>query len=406
MGPLRGMKRKRREKSRPDPLCLQPESADWWVVFSRRISATLSIPIEELNFQSIFKIQRTTFNYICSLIHSEITSKKNVHYAFNDGTAMATEDLVAVALRRFSSGDSLVNVGTAFGANHSTVSQVTWRFVEAMEAHALRHISWPQKDEMEEIKNKFQKIRGLPNCCGAVDATHVMLCLPSGEPNAKVWMDGEKNHSMVIQVIVDADMRFRDMITGWPGSMTEFQILKSSNFYKLCEKGARLQNSTNLLEGNPTDLLEGSGMVREYIVGDSAYPLLPWLITPYQGNNNNNNNSSNSNISSEKLEFNKRHLMTRSVASRALSRFKEMWRFFQGEMWRPDKHKLPRMILVCGLIHNIIIDLEGESAKSDEVAIGGNVHDGNYKSRVCEFEDRNGVLMRDVLSRYLSEKLG
>ncbi|KAJ4772203.1 PIF / Ping-Pong family of plant transposase [Rhynchospora pubera] len=397
MAPLRGTKRKRRDKARnrktqPDPLAsllLLPDSADadWWDTFSRRISVTLSIPIEKLEFESVMKMPRRTFNYICSLV-KDILMTKNSQYLFVDGSAMAVEDQVAVALRRLSSGDSLVNVGTAFGTNHSTVSQVTWRFVEAMEERGLSHLRWPDADEMEKIKAKNEKIKGLPNCCGAIDTTHIMLCLPSGEPNSKVWLDSEKNHSMVIQVIVDPDMRFRDIITGWPGSMNELQILKSSGFYKLCEKGARLNGKSVKL----SDCSE----IREYIVGDNGYPLLPWLMTPYQGTDN----------AVHKSGFNKRHSATRSVASRALARFKDMWRFFQGEMWRPDKHRLPRMILACGLLHNIMIDFEDDERGEAMMMHSSCLHDGNYKPQVCGVADESGVAVRDALSQYLADKSG
>ena len=52
---------------------------------------------------------------------------------------MSLNDEVAVALRRLSSGGSLLTIGDAFGLNHSTVSQVTWRFVGIMEERALHH---------------------------------------------------------------------------------------------------------------------------------------------------------------------------------------------------------------------------------------------------------------------------
>ncbi|KAF1878156.1 hypothetical protein Lal_00022734 [Lupinus albus] len=73
-------------------------------------------------------------------------------------------DQVAVALRRLGSGDSLVTVGDSFGLNHSTVSQVTWRFVESMEERGLKHLHWPSTElEMNGIKSRFEKVRGLPN---------------------------------------------------------------------------------------------------------------------------------------------------------------------------------------------------------------------------------------------------
>jgi len=40
------------------------------------------------------------------------------------------------------------------------------------------------------------------------------MCLSSAELNCKVWHDQEKNYSMVLQAVVDADMRFTDIVTG------------------------------------------------------------------------------------------------------------------------------------------------------------------------------------------------
>lgn len=334
----------------------------------------------------MFKISRKTFNYICSLVREDLMAKTS-NFTFTDGRALSVNDQVAVALRRLSSGDSLLNVGVTFGMNHSTVSQVTWRFVEALEERGFHHLRWPNSDEeLEAIKSKFEKIRGLPNCCGAIDTTHIMMCLPTMEPGNKVWLDHAKNHSMVLQAIVDPEMRFRDIVTGWPGSMDDFLVLRSSAFFKLCEKGSRLN-------GKKIGLSEGSSELREYVIGDGAFPALQWLLTPYQGKE----------LSESKAEFNKRHSATRMVAERALARLKEMWKIVQGEMWRPDKHRLPRIILVCCLLHNIIIDMEDEVR--DELPLSHHHDDANYKQRFCSFVDKEGLALRDKLSQYLSGRL-
>ena len=101
---------------------------------------------------------------------------------------MSLNDQAAVALRRHSSGGSLLTIGDAFGLNHSTVSQVTWRFVGIMEERALHHhLQWPSTEpEITEITSKFEKIRGLPNCCGAIDTTHITMCLPSADSSNHV----------------------------------------------------------------------------------------------------------------------------------------------------------------------------------------------------------------------------
>ncbi|CBI16187.3 hypothetical protein AAG906_032178 [Vitis piasezkii] len=382
MGPVRGYKKRRKIEKREESS--EEGSVDWWDEFSKRIAGLLSSSKGLDKFESVFKISRKTFNYICALVKEDMMAKPG-NFIFTNGRPMCLNDQVAVALRRLSSGDSLLTIGDAFGLNHSTVSQVTWRFVEIMEERALHHLQWPSTEpEITEITSKFEKIRGLPNCCGAIDTTHIMMCLPSADSANSVWLDSENHHSMILQAIVDPEMRFRDIVTGWPGKMKDSSVLQSSNFFKLCEKGQRLN-------GKKIELAEGSE-ISEYIVGDSGYPLLPWLVTPYQGKE----------LSESKAEFNRRHFATRMVAQRALARLKEMWKVIQGVMWRPDKNRLPRIILVCCLLHNIVIDLEDEV--QDEMPLSHH-HDLGYRQQICESADNNASIVRDKLSLYLSGRL-
>ena len=131
-----------------------------------------------IKFELVFGISRKTFNYICTLVRDDMSAKPG-HFSFSNGKPLSLYDQVAVALRRLSSGGSLANVGDFLGLHHSTVSQVTWRFVESMEKKGLHHLQWPASDEkITEIKSKFENIQGFPNCCGAIDTTHIKMCLP------------------------------------------------------------------------------------------------------------------------------------------------------------------------------------------------------------------------------------
>ncbi|PSR90034.1 Nuclease [Actinidia chinensis var. chinensis] len=385
MGPVRGYKKRRKIEPNASASGSSEEgSMDWWDVFSKRVAGLLSLSKDVDKFKFLFKISRKTFNYICSLVKEHMTAK-TANFMFSNGNPMSINDQVAIALRRLSSGDSLIAVADSFGTNHSTVSQVTWRFVEAMEEKGIHHLQWPSMEqEMAVVKSKFEKIRGLPNCCGAIDTTHITMLLSSSEMASNVWLDREKNRSMILQAIVDSEMRFRDVVTGWPGKMNDFDVLQRSTFFKLCEKGERLN-------GNKMRLSEGTEL-SEYIVGDLGFPLLPWLVTPYQGKD----------LSDPKAEFNKRHFATRVVAQRAMARLKEMWRIIQGVMWRPDKNRLPRIILVCCILHNIVIDMEDDVL--DELALSHH-HDTGYKQEVCEFADHTTLALREKLSLYLSGRL-
>ncbi|KAI3879899.1 hypothetical protein MKW98_018138 [Papaver atlanticum] len=396
MGPIRGQKRKRKivekkvdrsggsgggSSSTSSEKDEQPK--DWWDEFSRRITGPLSRSKSLKKFESVFKISRKTFNYICSLVKEDMI--KSSPFSAANGKSLGLNDQVAVALRRLGSGESLVIIGETFGINQSSVSQITWRFIESMEKRGLCHLKWPSTEaEMTEVKSKFEKMRGLPNCCGAIDTTHIAMCLPTVDNSNDVWYDSENNHSMILQAIVDPDMRFRDIVTGWPGSVNESSALRSSGFFNLCEKG-------NRLSGKKIQLCKGSEL-REYIIGDVGFPLLPWLVTPYQGKH----------LSESKSEFNKRHFATRMVAQRALARLKEMWGILQGTMWRPDTNRLPRIILVCCLLHNIVIDMEDEV--QDEMPLTHH-HDPGYKQQICDSVDKKASMLRDKLSLYLSGSL-
>ncbi|CAA7060346.1 unnamed protein product [Microthlaspi erraticum] len=397
MGPIKTIKKKKRtaEKKVDRNVLLAAAAAaaaaaslpaddssppvDWWDGFSRRISGPLST--DPKTFESVLKVSRKSFDYICSLVKEDFTAKP-ANFSDSNGKPLSLNDRVAVALRRLGSGESLSVIGESFGMNQSTVSQITWRFVESMEERALHHLSWPSKSD--EVKSKFEKISGLPNCCGAIDITHIVMNLPAVEPTNKVWLDGEKNFSMVLQAVVDPEMRFLDVIAGWPGSLSDDVVLKNSGFFKLVEKGKRLN-------GEKFQLSERTEL-REYIIGDSGFPLLPWLLTPYQGKP----------LSLPQTEFNKRHSETRKPAQIALARLKDRWRIINGVMWMPDRNRLPRIIFVCCLLHNILIDMDDQTLDDQSLS---RQHDVNYRQRSCKIVDEASSVLRDKLSDQLYGKI-
>jgi hypothetical protein len=336
------------------------------------------------NFESAFKMSRKTFHYLCSLVKGDFTTNARSfrNFRFGDRVILDVEDQVAIALLRMTTGVSLMSIGTCFGMNHSAISHITWKFIECLEEHAARHLKWLDPEEMTTIKAKFEKIQGFPNCCGAIDTTHILMC-SSAQPNSSVWVDGEGRNSMVLQAVVDPDLRFRDVVSGWPGSLDDSCILRTSGFYRLCQNGARLDGKMELPG-------ESSGsVVGEYIVGDASYPLLPWLMTPYQDHD----------LSLEKAEFNKRHAAARMVVQGALTNLKERWQILKGELWRPDKHRLPRIIYACCLLNNIMIDLE--DAERDGMPASLN-HDDGYAQQVSSVADDGGVTQRDRLCQYVA----
>ncbi|XP_065861111.1 protein ANTAGONIST OF LIKE HETEROCHROMATIN PROTEIN 1 [Euphorbia lathyris] len=354
--------------------------SDWWDNFWRKNSSSTVPSNEEEAFKYFFRVSMKTFEYICSLVREDLISRPPSGLINIEGRLLSVEKQVAIALRRLASGESQVSVGAAFGVGQSTVSQVTWRFIEALEGRAKHHLKWPDSDRLEDIKSKFEILFGLPNCCGAIDATHIIMTLPAVETSDD-WCDQESNYSMFLQGIVDHEMRFLDIVTGWPGGMTVSRLLKCSGFFKRCENGERLN-------GNVRKICEGVE-IREYIVGGMEYPLLPWLITPEESDEQRYDVMSS---------FNSVHDAARSLAVKSFLQLKGSWRILNKVMWRPDKRKLPSIILVCCLLHNIIID-NGDELHPD-VALPGH-HDSGYGEQSCKQVDPLGTTLRENLAKFL-----
>ncbi|XP_047080862.1 putative disease resistance protein RGA1 [Lolium rigidum] len=327
---------------------------------------TLSCFEDAQRFETVFKMTRKTFDYICSLVKVPALEDMN-SYTFIDGRVLCLEDRVAVALiRLYSSEPSQTSLRSSFGVDESTMKLVTDRFIAAMCKGATRHICWPHSSKMDKIKSRFGKIHNMHNCCGVICTTHI----PFGPT-----CDHEKNASILMRVVVDPGMRFMEIWLEWEGSKNWSSHLQGWDLFKECEKGAHLNGSKLKVA------LDGSE-VGEYIIGDAGYPLLPWLLTPYQEED----------LSDAKAEFNRRHSAATTCLTRVLARFQDTWKFLEGQTSCPvNSETLAEAIYACCILHNIIIDMEDNAARPNV---------GNYCQEVRQLENEDSVRARDMLSQY------
>ncbi|XBI32432.1 hypothetical protein VPH35_055892 [Triticum aestivum] len=318
-------------------------------VFEETLSSSM---VDAQGFESMYKMRRSTFSYVCSLVRIPFFEDMMARdHTFVDGRLLSLQDRVAVALRVLNSGDSPVTVGSSLGVNESTVSLLTHVFVEAMWDRAMLHCSWPRSTKMEKIKHKFDKMHGLPNCCGVVHTAHITF----GSQNP----DHEENDVVLVQAVIDLDMR-----------MTEFWL--DGDLLECIEKYAWLNGGKVKLSDGPE--------VGEYIIGDAGYPLRPWLLTPYQLENG-------LPLSESKVEFNMRHSAATAVAARWL----------QGEGWHPNNRRVMNQTIgVCCMLHNIVIDLE-----EDEGASMPSGQEDIYVGKAWKLADEDAVTVRNALSQHL-----
>ena len=109
-------------------------------------------------------------------------------------------------------------------------------------------------------------------CCGAIDGTHISIVAPKQNPADCI--NRKKYHSIIMQAVVDSSYLFCDFVVCWPGSVHDARVLSNSKLYELGLQG-------NLVGENISEKINRV-IVNPKILGDAAYPLLPWLMKPYQ----------------------------------------------------------------------------------------------------------------------------
>lgn len=212
----------------------------------------------------------------------------------------------------------------------------------------------------------------LPNCCGVLGIEKFEL---------EGHLMGE-NGSLLVQALVDSEGRFLDVSAGWPGSNKPEDILKRSKLF------SGIEESKEYLNGPSFELNSGNS-IPQYILGDSCYPLLPWLLTPF--------GEKNKELSSSEMAFNGVHHRGMELMGTAFTNVKQRWKLV-GKKWKEQCiEAFPFVIVSCCLLHNFLIkcsELLPEEHAEDYRDAGFPVFDGE--------DNESGKRIRDALASHLS----
>ena len=139
--------------------------------------------------------------------------------------------------------------------------------VEALYEMRNEHIKFSESEaETRAAIETFQDLSNLPNIVGAIDVSHITIKAP--KDSAVDYF----SRNFIIQAVVNGQKLFLDFACGYPGSMHDARVLRRSAIFRRAEGGDILIAPTVNIYGNE---------IGPYFVGDSAYPLSPWLMKPY-----------------------------------------------------------------------------------------------------------------------------
>ena len=111
--------------------------------------------------------------------------------------------------------------------------------------------------------NGFETKRGMIQCAGSIDGSHIPVASPSlyhtDFYNRKGW------YSIVLQGKIDHNYLLEDVYVGWPGSVHDARVFAHSSVYKKATNGEILQGEKININGNEIPL---------FFIRDSAYPFV------------------------------------------------------------------------------------------------------------------------------------
>uniref|UniRef100_A0A2N9J877 DDE Tnp4 domain-containing protein n=1 Tax=Fagus sylvatica TaxID=28930 RepID=A0A2N9J877_FAGSY len=184
--------------------------------------------------------------------------------------------------------------------------------------------------------------------------------------------------------LVDSEARFLDVFAGWPSMMKPETILHQTKLY------LGVEESRELLNGPMYDLTDGNS-VPQYILGESCFPLLPWLLTPYIRANEEDS------FGSSEREFNSVHGRAMGLVGTAFGRLGARWQLL-SKRWKEESIEFMPFVIVTGcLLHNFLIKYN-EPMPDENVRCLREVELPVFEGEVDETAQR----IRDALASHLS----
>lgn len=215
-----------------------------------------------------------------------------------------------------------------FNVSKSSFHKSMKRTASALLKKMPEIVKWPNSEaEVQETSQRFGERSQFQTILGAIDGSHIAITAPKQLPHA--YFNRKRFYSVVLLASCNSNMEFNYVWTGNPGSCHDATVLRSCDLFT--------QSSERVRRGY-------------VIVGDSAFPILRWLITPFRDHGN---------LTREQKRFNKAHSSCRVVIERAFGLLKCRFRRLLRFEFR-DFEVLVNSILAACVLHNICFKTQEE----------------------------------------------
>jgi hypothetical protein len=239
---------------------------------------------------------------------------------------------LAVILFKLAHGASLFVCNEMFVVGMSTCSAILRNTICTINDCLWHEIKWSTRKKLQHIQHNFQQLCGLPANVGAVDGKHIHISKPRfGAEDYYYFKYG--GCILNFQLVVGSNKRFLDLYIGMPCSTNDARFLQRSSF-------CHLPMFENLFDAHHG--IDGFSL---YLLGDSGYFLLPWLMVHHKNVRN---------LSMLETLFNRKLRTGRYVVENAFGILKQTFRelLVKSDL---DIVFLRDIIICCTILHNILL---------------------------------------------------
>lgn len=264
--------------------------------------------LDSYEFQLRFRLDKASVLELLFEIHPYL----RVTGARNHGISPLQQLLLA--LRFYALGTMLLSVADFMGVSKSSACRIVRDISYAIARLYNKYIYMRTNTDLD-----FYNIARFPRVLGVLDCTHVRIQSPCSQIGEE-FRNRKGYFSLNTQAVCDANLLFMNVVARWPGSAHDATIFNNSELQAQCENAAF---------GN------------KCLLGDSAYPLRSYLLTPLL----------NPETRGQQL-YNEAHIRTRNCIERCFGVWKRRFPVVALVM-RLSLVRANAVIIATAVLHNI-----------------------------------------------------
>lgn len=236
------------------------------------------------------------------------------------GGALSTKQRLEAFLRYVADPGFQVGVGEDLGIDQSSVCRSVHYICERLVQIADNWIKFPQKrQEKENASSMWTAKYSFPQAIGAIDCTHIKIKRPVRRFHPDEFVNRKGVHSYNVQATCDSKECFTSVCASWAGSVHDSRILRCSDI-------------PHIMQSTGGDFL---------LLGDSGYPIKPWLMVPFRNPE-----------TPAQQKFNQVFTKERVIIERCFGQLKKRFPMLAGVV-RVATKQVPKFIVACVVLHNI-----------------------------------------------------